>query len=60
MPAVRLTNEGYFPAGKGIAGFNQPVALAIHWRLTEFANVRLVRKQVAAPGNISPPLEVDR
>jgi hypothetical protein len=52
--------RGLFPGGKGIAGFNQPVALAIHWRLTEFANAHLVRKQVAPLGNISPPLEVDR
>jgi hypothetical protein len=52
--------RGLFPGGKGIAGFNQPDALAIHWRLTEFANARLPRKQVAPPGNTSPPLEVDR
>ena len=52
--------RGRFPGGKGIAGFNQPGALAIHWRLMEFANAHLFRKQVAPLGNTSPPLEVDR
>jgi hypothetical protein len=52
--------RGRFPGGKGIAGFNQPGALVIHWRLMEFANARLFRKQVAPLGNTSPPLDVDR